>query len=196
MRYLINILLLIVSINAYAQQDSITSKDNHLFVNKKLPLYLYLSSSDDLNAEAVQLKGVQNDKYTNPFYFDTKGKNTIFVNYPVKIKTDSRYKYINKLVYPSMSDGMSPRTRFKLKHAKVKYQKGKPYYKSGLVVQILSIDYISGVKNIYYSIDGEDYKPYTAELKFDKAGTYNLRFYAEDNVGNIEKEKKLEVNIY
>ncbi len=61
-------------------------------------------------------------------------------------------------------------------------------------IELDSIDVISGVNKIYYSINSENYLPYFDKIYFNQEGEYILKFYAVDNVGNrsdlqIEKIK-------
>ncbi len=195
MRYLILSLLMISSIVISAQNDSILFKNNHLYVNKSSPVYIYLSDLSDKDAPAICLKGSEEDKYSNPFYFDTESTNTIYIDHPVKLKNEDKSSYISKLVYHVSVDGLPPVTHYKLKNVKTIYKNGHRCYKAGLKISMYARDKISGLKNIYYSINDEDFIEYNSEIELWQAGDYTIKYFSEDNVGNKEQEKKIQITV-
>ncbi len=61
-------------------------------------------------------------------------------------------------------------------------------------IKLNSEDEFSGVKNIFYKINDNDYKLYNKKVPISKLkdGNYYLTYYATDKVGNKEEERKFE----
>lgn len=61
-------------------------------------------------------------------------------------------------------------------------------------IRLSSFDKMSGVKNVYYKFDDQEYRLYSDQLTMTglKDGKHILSFYAEDNVRNEETEKTFE----
>lgn len=196
MRYILSsIVAVFIVLTTSAQTDSMQVKNHKLYINKHLPLYMHLSASPELEAPSVRLKGRYEDKYSNPFYLDTEGKNSIYPNYGVRLIKTNREQYLNRLIYPVYADGLPPHTYYKFRNSTAKYQNGKRCYKAGLTVKLYAVDGLSAVKSIQYSINGGAYKSYSEEIKFETAGEYSIRFYSEDIVGNVEKEKEVTITV-
>ena len=53
-----------------------------------------------------------------------------------------------------------------------------------------SKDKVSGVENVYMSLNGEPYRIYKVIIRFLQAGVYNLKYYSVDRVGNVEDVKE------
>ena len=179
------------------------NEKGRFFVNRHLGVYLWLSFSDDQGSQKHLLQS-ETSKNVNPLYFDTEGYNSIHT--PWEVDSNGHYVTPRKdIVFEVYADGLPPivSTVF---HGAPKYIKnGTVYYGKGLSVTIkatdvqggLSKDEVSGVKEIYYSINGQAYQKYTNDLVFDKEGEYTLKYYAVDNVGNVSqpKEKKFTVDL-
>ncbi len=53
----------------------------------------------------------------------------------------------------------------------------------------------SGLKTIQYSLDGGDWHAYATSIVVNSEGVHTLRFYAEDNYGNTESERSVNIKI-
>ncbi len=208
-RVLLVVLSLVFTISLFAQQQIPVKKGwyvndkGRFFVNKHLGVYLWLSFSPDPNSEKHLLKS-ETCKNTNPMYFDSDGYNSIRSPWEV----DSTGKYVlpqHDVVFEVYADGLPPIVHSTFYGAPKYIKAGTVYYGKGLKVKItatdvqngLSADEVSGVKTIYYSINGQAYQEYKNELSFDKEGEFTLKYYAVDNVGNVSKpvEKKFIVDL-
>ncbi len=57
-------------------------------------------------------------------------------------------------------------------------------------IQLRAADRQSGLKGIYYRIDGSPFKRYSQPFGITGTGSHTLRYYAVDRVNNKEKTKK------
>ncbi|MEA2043376.1 MAG: hypothetical protein U9N85_12610 [Bacteroidota bacterium] len=198
-KYLISALFISLSITGLSQNsaesDSMLIKNEKFYINKHLPLYLWISSSGDGSAEQIKLEGSQNNKYANPFYLDTEGHNTVYPNYAVSLKQKNKKYYINRLVFDVYADGLPSKTYLKYYNVRYGYRNGKRYYKTGLKVKLKSYDGMSGVKTTYYKINESEFKPYTDKILFDTAGEYKLSYYSVDYTGNEEEVNHLKLTV-
>lgn len=152
-------------------------KKQRLYVQDSLPVYLFLSTSPD-GKEAVQLKSESTPKYVNPMHFDGYGKHNIVhkdMDHEVEVKFE---------VY---SDGIAPTTIAKLEKATTYHKDGKLYIGKGLEVNLSSNDDMCGVQQVYHSINGAEYIEYSSAFVPEKEQEYSYKYYAVDNVGNVEK---------
>ncbi len=188
------ILLFLFALNGFAQeipsfkQKMYVDSLNRLYVNKDLPIYLWLSTTNNKDS-AVLLQSHESKDYVNPFYFDTEGINT--VRTPSKVDKKTRKTVIPKsdIIFEVYADGIAPSSYLHFSGAKKYYKNGKTYYGKGLKLKLTARDAVSCVQDIYYSINGSPYKPYTEELSFDKEGEVILKYFSVDHVGNVEKVK-------
>ena len=161
---------------------------NRLFVNKAQPIYLWLSTSNNRDS-AVLLQSHESKDYVNPFYFDTEGLNT--VRTPSKVDKKTRKVVIPKsdIIFEVYADGISPVSYIHFSGAKKYIKNGKIYYGKGLTFHLTAKDGVSGVQNIYYSINGADYQKFTKNILFEKEGKVIFKYFSVDHVGNVEKVK-------
>jgi hypothetical protein len=47
-------------------------------------------------------------------------------------------------------------------------------------------DDLSGVENIYFSVNGSAFQPYLEAIRIEDEKEYGIKYYAADNVGNVE----------
>lgn len=190
----------VITFSGFAQQKIehpsrlFKTEDGKLYVQKNLPIYLYLSTSKGDNAEKVLLESVDSKDYTNPMYFDTEGINTF--HSPWKIDTvTKKYKYPKEdIIFEVYADSKPPYTKVKDEYKGYK-SKGKVYFNGSFSLELLSKDHLSGVMVVYYSIDGEPYKKYTEPINLDQEKEYKILYYAVDNVGNEEKTRSTNIVI-
>ncbi len=161
--------------------------DGKLYVNKALPIYLWLSHSPDENSEKVRLLSEDSKAYTNPMYFDTDGYNTY--RSPSKVDTVTR-----KTVYPETdiifevySDSEGPNVKHAIENTKSFATKSTVFVSGDVVIGVKATDAQSGVDQVYYSKNGTPFTPVTDKLNFSEEQQHILKYYAVDNVGNPSK---------
>ncbi|GAB4348494.1 MAG: hypothetical protein OHK0038_27890 [Flammeovirgaceae bacterium] len=155
---------------------------NRYYQQASLPLYVYVSTSP--NNAFTQLSPEDNDKKVNelkPIYLDGHGKHILR-------HVDALHGQVeNFAVY---ADGIAPVSRvdFSVPNNNLKYfAHNTYYYGANLSVFLSSKDEMSGVEELYSSVNGQEFNPYTSVLRFDTEGEQHLQFYAVDKVGNSEK---------
>lgn len=173
------------------QQRTYTGSDGKFYINKELPVYLRLSTSKD-GGDSHLLKSKATADYTNPMYFDTEGKNTIRSPHAVDPETKETVYPRRDIVFEVYADGLAPNTNSKFYGAPTHYSVGTVYYGKGLKVKLTSRDGVSGVENIWQSINGKAYGKYNSDVNMNTEGRFTLRYYANDMVGNAEKPNKKE----
>ena len=164
-----------------------------LFINKKLPVYLWLSVSPEENAPAYLLTSDSSKSYTNPMYFDTEGNNTIHSAWAVnKVSKKTVYPLLD-MVFAVYADSRPPVTKAKLTGKSLFTKEGIMYYADKVLMELSAIDAVSGISSSFYSINGKPYEVYSGGLSITDAGIYTISYYSIDNVGNTEavKQKKL-----
>src|SRR6056297_946514 len=199
-RVLFSITFIFLSIMLFGQQRIVhksqlyKADDGKLYIQKQMPVYLYLSTSPDEDAKKVRLESQDSKDYTNPMYFDTEGINTF--HSPWKIDTVTK-KYVypkEDIIFEVYADGNAPRTR--IKNIGKGYKKdNKVFMRGDFSLDFKAYDGLSGVREIYYSIDGAAYKPFTNPVELSEEKVYAIQFYAVDNVGNDEKTRNQKIVI-
>ncbi len=170
--------LTMVSAFSIAQKTDTFHTDSigHLFVNPKMPIHIYLSTSPD-GKDAVRLKSQQPEG--EPLYWNGHGPQYL---------THLNLYLGRKIRFDLFADGLPPKTspNFDVKQG---YQKGNTIYVSGTAtIELTSTDTHSGVDKLMYSVNGKEFAQYVQPIVFDSEGQYILKFYAIDNVGNKEDE--------
>jgi hypothetical protein len=164
------------------------SPDGKLYINKALPLYLRISTSPSENAPSYLLHSEQTTKYSNPMYLDTEGKNTFRSPSAVDTITKEVVEPKEDIIYEVYADSKPPRTHLKFENGKKSmFEKDDKTYVSGdLIIDLISADEMSGVEQILYSINNSEYTKYSEALHLSEEKEYLIKYYAVDNVGNIE----------
>lgn len=195
MKKILNIILLtILSAICLFSQEQLkhekkvyVSPQGRLYVNKSLPIYLRLATSPDDNAPSYLLRSESTPQFTNPMYFDVEGYNTIRSPWKVDTITKQPIAPRQDIIFEVYADSKAPVTTIDLKNIKY-FKKGDIYYLNELKnLSLTSKDELSGVENIYISINKEPFKKYNPPIALEKPGEYFIQYYAVDNVGNIEK---------
>ena len=167
------------------------SKSGKLFVQKELPVYLKISTSLNDTAKKYLLSSKSMTQYTNPMYFDANGFNSIRTLGEVNSKTKEIVQPLKDVIFEVYGDNKPPQS-YHIYHKKVDtYTKGKRVYYNQVKFALLSYDAFSGVDKIYYSVNNTAYKVVPEEIIIDTPGDYTVKFYATDNVGNIEEGKSI-----
>lgn len=187
------ITIMAVSFQLFAQEQFKHEKkmykapDGKLYVNKKLPVYLWISTSSDPNSQKVKLESEDSKAFVNPFFFDTEGYNSIRTPSKVDTITKKVIVPLEDIIWEVYADSYTPTTTITYNNSTI-YRSNKRLYSSGnLVVSFKSEDVMSGVEKIFYSIDGTPFQEYKDSLTFDQEKEYTIKFYAVDNVGNAEE---------
>ncbi|HEY8401225.1 MAG TPA: chitobiase/beta-hexosaminidase C-terminal domain-containing protein [Cytophagaceae bacterium] len=154
-------------------------KNKRLYVQDSLPVYLFLSTSPD-GKDAVQLQSETTPKYVNPMHFDGHGKHNL-------IHKD--YEHEVEITFEVYSDGLPPKSACTPSDGQVFVKNNKKFASGKLKINLSASDDMSGVENIYYSINGSEFTIYNGPITADKEQEYNIKYYAVDNVGNVEKIK-------
>jgi hypothetical protein len=169
--------------------------DGKMYINKSLPLYLRIAASPDENAETWLLHSEETSKYSNPMYLDTEGYNTFRSPSAVDTATKKVIYPLQDIIFEVYSDSRPPATSVDFGGSKT-YSKGDKLYVNGMIdLTLKASDATSGVENIYYSIDKAPYTTYSAPLKLETEKEYVIKYYAVDNVGNVEQLHELIINI-
>ena len=165
------------------------SPAGRIYIQKSLPVYLRIATSPDEDAKSYLLKSEVTTKYSNPMYFDTEGYNTVRSPWRVDTATKKPVYPQQDIIYEVYADGYPPRSKLKYEGARQYIKDGRKYFGGGIEIIITAIDALSGVDKIYYSINNENYKPYSGSISFSNEGEYTLKYYSVDNVGNVEQIK-------
>ena len=146
-----------------------------------LPFVVRISTSPDEGAETLMLSaGPTPPANEEPPTFTTAGRNTVSVGIAKKPE-----------VFGLLVDAAPPRTELAATGAHRVEVGGVTYFGPGLKIALSSADdptgIVSGFWKTLYSLQGSDFATYTAPLDgFTREGSYTLRYYALDNVGNAE----------
>jgi hypothetical protein len=163
-------------------QKSYTDSEGKLYWNKDKPVYLRVSETPEGHGHL--LKSKVSEKYTNPMYLDTEGLNYIRSNYAVDPVTRKPIKPQEEILFEIYADGEAPIAELSLKKAKRHRTNDITYYGPELILDLTATDKQSGTEQIFYAINNQEFAAYDAEIPMSKEGTYTVRYYAVDHVGN------------
>ena len=168
-----------------------SSSEGKVYIQKSLPVYLRIATSPDEDAESYLLESEESSQYSNPMYFDTEGWNTVRSPSAVDTTTKEVAYPVQDIIFEVYADSRPPVTRSQISESSQYKKDGKKYYGSKIGIELSARDGLSGVEEIYYSLDGESYGPYTNGLDCNQEKPYKLRYYAVDNVRNVEEPQSL-----
>lgn len=171
------------------------SPEEKLYIQKEMPVYLRISTSPDEDAESYLLKSEESSEYANPMYFDTEGWNTI--QSPWAVDTSSKQPVFpqEEVIFEVYADSEAPETELDISDAQSFMKEGERYYGEEIQVELSSEDALSGTEEIYYSLNGESYKPYEGPIEFDEEKHYVLKYYAIDHVRNVESPDSIDFRL-
>jgi hypothetical protein len=190
-----------IGFSANAQQKPIVkeriyqSPDGKMYVNKSLPLYLFISTDPANMDSCKRLKSQSLPQYTNPMFLDTEGLNTVRSPHAVDTNTKALVYPLQDIVFELYADSRPPVTSFSFKDFYPLKKDGKYIANKPLVLLLEGRDEISGVNQIYYSINGMDYQKYVDGIELSADSLYAVKYFATDNVGNVEDEHSIQVVI-
>ncbi len=162
------------------------ASDGKLYIQKELPVYIWMSTSTNGESEKYRLESEVTYKYSNPMYFDTEGYNT--VRSPWAVDTSTRVVVYPKrdIIFEVYADSESPVTKVDFGEGVLYEESGKLHLGSGTLITLTAEDKLSGVENILFSINGAAYQPYREPIPINEEKEYTLKYYSVDNVGNVE----------
>lgn len=181
-------LCIIFSINAQSGANHHTDSTGNLYWNKSAPIYLFISDSPD--GEKERLKSKITEKYADPFYLDTEGVNYIRSRNAVDPETKLPVPD-TEVMFEVYADGIAPVSSIVYDNVSMYKNSENLYYNDGLTISLSSKDEMSGVKKLSYAVNEGSFKPYEKSTTFSKSGEFTMKFFAEDNVGNIEEVKSI-----
>jgi hypothetical protein len=193
LRHYILFAFLLVGISVYSQEvlphpkKFYVSPEGKLYIQKGLPIFLWLSTSPDNTSEKHRLNSEISEKFTNPMYFDAEGYNSFRSPSAVDTSTKKTIYPLRDIVFEVYADSAPPITKIDFGTAKYYTSEGKIHLGGSAQITLSAKDQLSGVQNIYYSIDGAQYKPYAETIPLSEEREYVLKYYSVDNVGNAER---------
>lgn len=152
---------------------------HRFYTQTDLPLYVQIASRPG-DPNPVTLSQTDHADKANavvPMYMDGNGRHTLR-------HRDALHNSEN--VFVIYADGTAPVSSSGFTGAPVYLAGGKTYYGKNLTVTLNTSDDLSGVKAFLYSLNGEKYHQYHRPFAIDKEGNHILKYYAFDNVGNVE----------
>ncbi|MEJ5265923.1 MAG: hypothetical protein WHT29_11460 [Bacteroidales bacterium] len=161
--------------------------DGKLYVNKSLPIYLFIGTQPDAANGVVRLESEKTKRYTNPMYFDTEGYNSI--QSPSCVDTVTRQVVLPKqnIIFEVYADSKPPITQLSVESTRKHMRKGKVYVSGKAKIVLSATDALSGIDKIMYSLDAGSYVEYTAPIELSEQKEYVLKYFSYDNVGNVEE---------
>ncbi len=184
--------ILLIGLTLMAQQPlshpkkMYVSPEGKLYVQRDLPVYLWLSTSPSENSEKNRLWSEVTKAYSNPMYFDANGYNTFRSPSAVDTATKKVILPMRDIVFEVYSDGKAPVTKVDYGNTKLFSINNKLYTGGGTLITLSASDDLSGVENIYFSVNGSAFQPYLEAIRIEDEKEYGIKYYAADNVGNVE----------
>lgn len=173
------------------EKKKYTAPDGKFYVQKSLPIYLFLgTNADDKNGTTI-LKSERHGAYSNPLYFDSEGLNTIRTPWCVDPKTRELKLPKEEIIFEVYADSKAPVTRLKFNTSKTFSKNGKTYVGGKVEITLSASDQLVGVEKTMFSLNGEAYKDYNAAIILDEEKEYMLKYFSYDFVGNVEEVKSI-----
>ncbi|MCU0448264.1 MAG: hypothetical protein MUC97_00275 [Bernardetiaceae bacterium] len=155
-----------------------TDSLNRYYQHVSLPVYVFVATSP--TGPPVPLgreQGERTEMERRAIYLDGHGKHYLRHLDAVDPHTD---------YFAIYADGLPPTTEAKFSNAARHQANGRQYFGPGLTLTLTARDQMSGLEQIYYSLNGRDFAPYTGPIQLDQAGQVVCKYYAVDRVGNME----------
>lgn len=167
-------------------------ENEKLYWNRKLPVYIRIASSPE--DTGYIMKSEVTKQYSNPYYFDAEGYHRIRTDWATNQKTGEMVYPQVEVIWEAYADGIAPESKL-LFGKSGKASKGKEdIYGDSVTIEIKAKDATSGVDQIFYSLNGEEYKTYSSPFVLSSEGFQKVKYYAVDKVGNVEKPKEKNFN--
>ncbi len=187
--YLVLLLFIIFSAEKLCARDSLNFEKkiirdslNNLVINAEKSVHFHISDNPEgKNGVMLQPKKAKDTSLV----FQSSGKH--------KLKYKSRS--LNKNIpFYFIVDGIAPITQWHT-DSSIFIRQDTIYGGKDFSFFLESDDKYSGVNKIYYSINGKSYKIFDNHINLKKEGSYDIRFFAVDNVGNIEQPQDVKIVI-
>ncbi len=150
---------------------------NRYYQQAELPVYIFIATSPD--GKPIPL-APNEQREVKAIYLDGHGKHNLK-------HSDALHQTEDK--YSIYADGFAPISTLSFLNAP-RYNNGsKQYFGQNLSLNLTTKDEMSGIEGLYNSLNAEPFTKYTEPLRFEKEGNYNHKYYAVDNVGNVEALK-------
>lgn len=165
---------------------------NKLYWPKALPFFVRLAASPDNDAPSYLLNRVSPGS--------TVSKESIENGIELELSGNQYIRWFNAVTMDTVllqfySDGHNPKTEFAFSGGESYHSGSKSFYGPGIKCSLSARDELSGVDQIYYSVDGGEFSEFTNEISFSEEKEYTLHYYAIDNVGNAEEVQDMEFTI-
>lgn len=171
------------------------AQNGKIYINRNLGVYMWISSSPDMNSKKQRLFSDSTKRYTNPMYFDTEGYNTFHTPSAVDTVTKKMIYPERDIIFEVYSDGIAPKTEIRIVPGTTILINGQPCYNAKSRAVFKPQDIMSGVFKTYYSLDGANYNEFKDSILLGSEGKHTIKYYSSDNVGNRELANKLEYSI-
>ena len=187
------IVFLFISTFLSAQQQIVVEKRMYqdstgkLFMNKSLPVYIKISQSPEPDAEHKMLLSEATPQYANPMYLANEGKNIIYSPSAVDTVTKKTVVPKQNVVFELYADSRPPKTTI-INNVTAYEKEDSLFFGKDLKVWFTAQDGLSGLENIYLSINNQNFQEYLYDtLTFEQSTYYTLQYYSTDLVGNVEE---------
>ncbi len=174
LRFCLFILLATTSHSLFAQEANsniFIDVKGQIYVKVDAPIYFFVSANNEPNSKVLIPSG---DSLANPMYFDGPGKHYFVYN-----NKGERIRYL------ILADAKGPKPKLKVEKGLLFGKENRFYVDIDSKISIDAKDDYSGLKQLYYSINGEQFNLFSENISFNKEGESELNVYAIDNVGNI-----------
>ena len=177
------------------KQSLYIDKDKRIYVPSKTPIYIRFATSPEDDAPSYlmyneeSMKSPSKDGFALPFYLEGPGRHSLVhpdANFWKSPDKTSLAALDPDRIFYFFEDGYAPKSKKIISKAPQIISGKTTIYGKTITITLESTDESSGLKNIYYSVDGAKFTTYENIIDFTKEGAYNLRFYSVDNVGNVE----------
>lgn len=158
----------------------INEQENSIYWPMGMPFWIRLATSPEPGTPSHLLKHVvKGSELTDELYAQEGIKLEIPGQQYVRW-----HNYITKgeTLLKFFADGNPPETSVTFKAPSHPSQNGT-FYGKGLRGTITATDTLSGVEQVFTSINGQNFVPYVEALSFPSERDYQLRYYAVDKVG-------------
>lgn len=169
------------------QKRIYASPEGKIYIQKSMPVYLRIAASPDEDARSYLLKSEETSEYSNPMYFDTEGWNTVRSPSAVDTSTREVVYPMKDIIFEVYADSRAPKSEIQLPEVDHRGEAGMIYFGEEVKFELTGRDALSGLEQIYYSMDGEPYQPYQKPIDCKQEKLYRIQYYSTDHVRNVEK---------
>lgn len=159
-------------------------ESNKLYWPKDLPVYVWLSTSDDPSSpkhrlEEASIRNEEGAEELDQSRIDLELSGNQYIRW-------FNYETGDTLMLQFQADGILPTSVINLNGANSFNVNQTQYYGKNLKAGFRAEDNHSGVENIYISVNGAEFSPYFNTFDFNQEKEYFVSWYAVDHVGNVE----------